>query len=498
MNDRTESPGRREFLGYSAATALLLSRFATAWAGETGTPTAVAIERALRDLAESVDGDLLLPGDPRFEPVRNIGWNVIVPERQPDLIVRAANQSDVVRTLAFARAQQRRVAVRGGGHSWCASAVRDGGVMLDLGHLNSISIDPVSATASVGPTVRGTELLRELAPHGLAFPVAYCPTVPLGGFLLNGGNGLNYNRWGSACSNVLAIDLVLADGREVTVSSEEYPDLFWAARGAGPGFFAVATRFHLALRPLPRALTLSSFVFPADEIPTACELVDDLSGRVARDLNLVLGIASAPRDAAGSHGVTANILGVAFVDSSDEAAAVLAPLNDDPRVKRALASTINAPGDLNGLHAAVGAALPGGYRYAADNIWSNQPLATVLEGVAEHYATAPSPVSNLMVPVFHPDFSLDGTAHSMWGRHLVYEYAIWTDPATDAANQAWHAGVMALIDPHRVGRYVGEADLTRSRESARECYAPEAWDRLRALRGTYDPDGLFFDYLGMA
>lgn len=498
MNDPIESTGRREFLGYAGATTLLMSRFATVWAGDTGAPTAASIERALHALAESVDGEILLPGDVRFEPVRNISWNAWVPERQPDLIVRVANQADVVRTLAFARAQKRRVVVRGGGHSWCASAVRDGGVMLDLGRLNTLSVDPAAATASVGPAIRGTELLAELAPHGLAFPVAYCPTVPLGGFLLNGGNGLNYNRWGSACSNVLAIDLVLADGRELTVSSNKHPDLFWAARGAGPGFFAVATRFHLALRPLPRALTLSSFVFPQAEIATACQLVDDLSARVSRDLNLVLGITAAPIDSADSNSVTANILGIAFVDDKDEAASVLAPLNDDPRVKRTLSSTFNAPGDLNGLHAAVGAALPGGYRYLADNIYSNEPVATVLAGIAEHYATAPSRVSNIMVPCFHPDFSLSGTAHSMWGRQLVYQYAIWTDPATDAANQAWHAGVMARLDPHRVGRYVGEADLTRSRKSASECYAPEAWKRLRTLRENYDPDGMFFDYLGMA
>lgn len=497
MTDPVESPDRRAFLGYTGATALLTSRFAAAWAGETGKPGAADTERALRDLAERLEGDLLLPGDALFEPVRTIGWNVAVPERRPDLIVRVANQSDVVQTLAFAREQQRRVAVRGGGHSWCASAVREGGVLLDLGRLNTLSLDPASATASVGPTLRGTELLRELAPHGLAFPVAYCPTVPLGGFLLNGGNGLNYNRWGSACSHVRAIDLVLADGTEMTTSSDAYPDLFWAARGAGPGFFAVATRFHLSLRPLPRALTLSSFVFPHAEIRTACQLVDDLSARVARDVNLSLGIGAAPAEPSGTGGAIASVLGIAFVDTAEEAAALLAPLNDDPRVKRALTSSINTPSDLNGLHGAVGAALPGGHRYAADNIWSNEPLATLLDGMAEHYAAAPSAVSNLMVPCFHPDFALEGTAHSMWGRNLVYQYTIWTDAATDAPNRAWHAEAMALLDPHGVGRYVGEADLARSRESARECYAPEAWERLRSLRATYDPDGLLYDYLGM-
>lgn len=496
MSEHVKSPARRALLGYCGASVLLMGRFATVWANGTGTPAAAAIEHALRALHESLDGDLLLPADPQFEPSRRIGWNVMLPERRPDMIVRAASQADVVRTLAFAREQSRQVAIRGGGHSWCASALREGGVLLDLGRLDAVMIDPAAATATVGPAVRGTQLLQMLAPHGLAFPVAHCPTVPMGGFLLNGGNGLNYNRWGSACSNVLAVDLVLADGRELTASAEAYPDLFWAARGAGPGFFAVATRFHLALRPLPRAITLSHFVFPNQEIPAACRLVDDLSARVARDVSLVLGIGSPPPGLAGAGGAVASVLGVAFVDTSDEGAAMLEPVNSDPRVKRALSSTINAPSDFNGIHGAVGAALPGGHRYAVDNVWSNQPLSTLMEGFDEHYARAPSKVSNIIAPCFHPEYRHEGTAHSMWGRQLVYHYTVWTDPSMDEANQAWHAEAMSRLDPHMVGRYVGEADLTRP-AAARQCYAPAAWERLRALRAIYDPHALFFDYLGL-
>ena len=328
--------------------------------------------------------------------------------------------------------------------------------------------------------------------------MAYCPTVPLGGFLLNGGNGLNYNRWGSACSHVRAIDLVLADGREITVSDENHPDLFWAACGAGPGFFAVATRFHVALRPLPRALTLSSFVFAFEDAATVWRLVDDLSSSLSRDAGLSVGITTAPQGSANAGKVIVSVLGIAFADNRDQAATLLAPLNGDLRVKKALSSAVNVPSDLNGLHGAVGAALPGGHRYVADNIWSNQPLATVLEGMAEHYAKAPSAVSNIMAPCFHPEFALEGTAHSMWGRQLVLQYTLWTDESMDAPNQAWHADAMSLLDSHKVGRYVGEADLTRSRDPARECYAPPAWQRLRALRAAYDPGGLFFDYLGMA
>ncbi|MGE0486667.1 MAG: FAD-binding oxidoreductase [Gammaproteobacteria bacterium] len=498
MTEPVAAPARRAFLGYCGATTLLMSRFAAVWAEEPGSVGAVTTERALRSLQEDLEGELLLPADALFEPVRRIGWNVMLPERRPDLIVRAANQADVVRTLAFAREQQRRVAVRGGGHSWCASALREGGVMLDLGRFNSLSIDPAAGTASVGPTVRGTELLAALAPHGLMFPVAYCPTVPLGGFLLNGGNGLNYNRWGSGCSHVRAIDLVLADGRELTVSDEVEPDLFWAARGAGPGFFAVATRFHLGLRPLPRAVTLSSFVFSLEQASTAYQLIDDLSADMARDAMLALGLTTAGPAAAGAGGVIASVLGIAFADTSKQAAALLAPLNSDPRVNKARSSTVNLASDLNGVHGAVGAALPGGHRYAVDNIWSNRPLATLMQGMAEHYTKAPSAVSNIMAPCFHPEFTLEGTAHSMWGRQLVYQYALWPDVETDEQNRAWQSEAMSLLDPHRVGRYVGEADLARGPDAARECYQPEAWARLRAVRAAYDADGLFFDYLGMA
>jgi FAD/FMN-containing dehydrogenase len=84
----------------------------------------------------------------------------------------------------------------------------------------------------------------------------------------------------------------------------------------------------------------------------------------------------------------------------------------------------------------------------------------------------------------------------MSGRYLVFNYTVWIEAADDAANRSWHAGATALLDPHKVGRYIGEADLTRGPDVARQCYTPGAWARLRALRATYDPTGMFYDYLG--
>jgi hypothetical protein len=110
----------------------------------------------------------------------------------------------------------------------------------------------------IQPAVTGQELNRQLTPHGLAFPIGHCATVPLSGYLLSGGLGWNSNRWGPACFSVEAADLVTADSSLVTANREHHADLLWAIRGGGPGFFAVVTQYHLRLYPAPRAIVTGS------------------------------------------------------------------------------------------------------------------------------------------------------------------------------------------------------------------------------------------------
>lgn len=486
---------RRDFLGYLAASAALIASTASSWAAQRGALDAEPTAKSLHALDDALEGDLFLPENKRFEPMRGLSWNRMLPERQPDIIVMAKSQADVVATLRFAREQSRQVAVRGGGHSWCSSSLRQSGVLLDLSHLRSLEIDAAQATATIGPAIRGFELIEQAAQHGLMFPVAHCPTVPLSGFLLNGGNGLNFHRLGNAASNVLAIDLVLADGRELTVSSEDHADLFWAARGAGPGFFAVATRYHLKLHRLPRAVTMSTYVFPGSAIGTMTELVDSLSASMSRDVLLALSIGAPPPELAADNDTVGVILAAAYSGSAADAETALKPLNSDPRVARAVSSSMNVQTDLNAILGAFGATLPGGHRYMVDNIWSNVPLAAMLADSPEHYANAPSQKSHIAAICFHPDEQSNGTAYSWLGRYLVYNFTLWTDASDDDANRAWHVGATALLDPYKTGRYVGETDLTKEADVAQQCYTPETWKRLRELRAAYDPAGMFHDYL---
>src|SRR5262249_21377172 len=120
---------------------------------------------------------------------------------------------------------------------------------------SSVTVDVDRRLALVEPAATHRDLARQIAPRGLAFPIGHCPTVGLGGYLLAGGFGWNPASWGPACWSVQAIEVTIADGRHLVADRDHYPDLFWAARGAGPGFPGIVTRFHLELRQLPKIMS---------------------------------------------------------------------------------------------------------------------------------------------------------------------------------------------------------------------------------------------------
>ena len=157
-----------------------------------------------------------------------------------------------------------RIGVRSGGHSWAGNHVRDGGLLLDVSGLDEVSVDAEAMTAAVGPGCRGNDLLEALAAHDLFFPAGHCPGVALGGYLLQGGFGWNGRVHGPACMSVEAIDVVTADGELVRADEDQNADLLWAARGAGPGFFAAVTRFHVRLYRRPKVIANGVYLYPVE------------------------------------------------------------------------------------------------------------------------------------------------------------------------------------------------------------------------------------------
>ena len=218
------------------------------------------------DLQSRIAGRIIDRRHQDYEEVWKQTWNQLRPERYPDLIIQAANDRDVVEAVKFARENRLKVAVRGGGHAWCATPLRKGGMLIDLSRLVEVKIDPGARTAAIQPFISNQDLMRQLEAHQLAFPIGHCPQVKASGYLLSGGIAWNASLWGPATLSVTAVEMVTAEGRLITADAHHNHELFWAARGAGAGMFAVATRFHLKLYSRPPAIHSSTYYYPLSNL----------------------------------------------------------------------------------------------------------------------------------------------------------------------------------------------------------------------------------------
>ena len=454
----------------------------------------------VKELQGRIEVKVTARDDSGYEDLRRgIIWNQLTPERYPRLIVQAASEHDVVEAVRFARARGMKIAVRGGGHSWVGFSLRDESLLIDLGLLKELSVDPAARMAEIQPAVTGRELNRQSSAHGLAFPIGHCSSVPLSGYLLNGGLGWNSNSWGPACLSVQAANVVTADGNLVVADQAQNADLLWAIRGAGPGFFAVVTRYLLKLYPAPLAITTSTYFYPLRHLEEIGAWAADIAGQMPSEVELTLFIAQAPPDLAEqcrpTNGFVCILSATAFLDTEREATAALGLLESCPVAHESLKRDLNQANSFEGLLDLGGMLWPERHRYAADTIWSNSPPGELLAIAREHFMRAPSPKSlavcvistgpqdNVAAP---PD-----SAFSMTGNTLLLFYCIWERPDDDAANAAWHRETIAALDAFAVGHYVGESDIVAKPERAAMSFAPANWRRLQSLRREYDPDDLF-------
>src|SRR3954463_13666232 len=228
----------------------------------TTNETRVLGDATVAELAAELRGSVICPGDPSYDDARAL-WNA-AHDKHPSLIVQCAGPADVAAALRFARSEKLEVAVRGGGHSIAGFSGVDGGVVIDLSLMRGVLVDPVGRRAIVqgGCTWRDVDV--ETQAHGLATTGGLVSTTGVGGFTLGGGIGWLMRRHGLACDNVIAADVVTADGEMVRASADQNPDLLWALRSGG-GNFGVVTSFEYSLHPVGPTVAAGVIFFPGDE-----------------------------------------------------------------------------------------------------------------------------------------------------------------------------------------------------------------------------------------
>ena len=197
---------------------------------------------ALRDFRASLPGELILPDDDGHDSARRV-WNGMI-DKYPAMIIRCANRADVAHAVEFGHLQHLPVAVRGGGHSVIGKSVCDGGIVIDLSQMKGIRVDPATCTARAEAGLTLGEFVRQTQPFGLVTTTGTVAGTGLAGLTLGGGLGWFMGKYGLTIDNLLAVDIVTADGQVLRASATEHPDLFWGVRGGG-GNFGIVTAFAL-------------------------------------------------------------------------------------------------------------------------------------------------------------------------------------------------------------------------------------------------------------
>ena len=439
-------------------------------------------------MAHGFAGTVLRRGDEGYEAARrDTMWNAFVPDRHPDVIVQAVTEQDAVSAVRLARDEGLKIGVRSGGHSWAGNHVRDGGLLLDLSRLDEVTLDVAARTATLQPGKKGNALLDDLEPHGLFFPAGHCVGVGLGGYLLQGGYGWNGRVHGPACMSVTAIDVVTADGELVRASANEHPDLFWAARGSGPGFFGVVTRFHVKLYERPSHITNSVSLYAMEHLEAVFRWAASIGPDVERTMELMVFI---HRDALGEPEIA--VTGPVLAYSQEEADRVASILATCPAPAKMQLTGI--PVTMNDLYAGAHAAYPDEHRYAVDNMWTHAPIDDLLPGLQDIADGLPGGTSHMLWMNWGPCLpERPDMAYSMEDQTYIALYAVWEDAAEDEACIAWATENMRAMNASASGIQLADENL--GRRPAR-FVSDDHLARLDAVRAVYDPAGLFHPWMG--
>jgi FAD/FMN-containing dehydrogenase len=430
-------------------------------------------------LRERVRGEVIAPGDEAYGDARRV-WNGII-DRQPALVVRCTGNADVIATVAFAREHGLPVSVRGGGHNVAGTAVAEGGIVIDLSAMRNVVVDVEKRTVRAGGGARLGDVDHETQAFGLATPFGVVSRTGIGGLTLHGGMGFLTRRLGLSCDNLIAADVVTADGRLVHADAERHPELLWALRGGGGNFGAVTSleyRLHDVGPTVFMAITFYPAEVGAEGLPAFAELLANAPDEL---MGVALYWTAPPEEPFPPewHGRPVFIAAGCWSGKLEDAEEAVRPL-------RELGTPV---ADLSGpMPYVVAQSLfdpeyPDGRRYYWKSAFFSEVGLAEAELVGRYASSRPSALSSIDV------WALGG---AMQNEPEGGSEANWNDPADDEANIAWVReliGEAAALSPG--GTYLNFPGFVEEGEKVlRETYGAN-YERLQEVKAAYDPENVF-------
>ena len=439
---------------------------------------------SIADLRSDLNGEVIGPDDAAYDEARQVFFKGV--DRRPAAVARVAGADDVARVISFARDNGVELAVRSGGHSRAGYGTSEGGVVIDLSGMRALDIAPDLKTAWVETGMTAGEYTEAVGEQGRATGLGDTGSVGIGGITLAGGIGFMVRKNGLTIDNLLAAEVVNADGEIVQVSQESEPDLFWAIRG-GEGNFGVATRLQLRLHEISEIVggmlilpatpdVITGFIEAAEAAPE--ELSTIAAVMVAPPMPFI------PEEA---HGKPVLLVQLADVGPIDQSQGMLAPFRALGEPYTDMVRPMPYPEMYEGEGPPPRYAA--GANFFADAL-SPADAATILERLYQSTAMMKAVQLRVLGGAL-ARVPNDATAFAHRDRRLFVNIAaMYMDPSEKDTHDAWVAGMADSLGKDDSGGYVGFLG-EEDEETVRAAYPGPTWGRLRELKRRYDPANLF-------
>jgi FAD/FMN-containing dehydrogenase len=444
---------------------------------------------ALDQLRSEFRGTVVEPGDAAYDELRGVFNGMF--DRRPRVILRARGAADVVRAVELARSTGVPFAIRSGGHSVAGFSSVEDGIVLDLREMDGVRVDPGRKTVRAQGGVTWGDVDREAQAFGLAVTGGRVTTTGVVGFTTGTGSGWLERKFGFAADNVVAADVVTADGRLVHASESENPDLLWGLRGGG-GNFGVVTEMELRLHALPPIVYGGLLAVPPEKGGELVRLWRDLS-HTNDDIGWAVASVSAPPAPFVPeewHGKRVAAVAGMIAGPHDAAEKILAPI-------RALGPIIDLwqPMPYTMVQGLLDPANP----YGRQNYWRAHNLDDLDDSVVDTFLeaaeTCPSPFTAVIMlngggaaARFGDDDAAISGRNAPFNMHLN---GMWEDPAATAENIEWVKGVSTKLAPHIAQGISLNFQTEVADDRLTESFGKKKIERLRSLKDSYDPANLF-------
>jgi hypothetical protein len=443
-------------------------------------------EAAIREFSSRVRGQLIRPDDDGFDEARTVFYGGL--DRRPALIVRVKDATDISHVIALARESGLELAVRSGGHSVAGHSTTDGGIILDLREMKNLELDVAGRTAWAQTGLTAGEYTAATGAHGLATGFGDTGSVGIGGITLGGGIGYLVRKHGLTIDDLLAAEIVTADGKLLRVDAQRHPDLFWAIRGGG-GNFGVATRFKFRLHQVD-TIVGGMLILPATPEVIASFVAE--AEAAPEELSTIANVMTAPPMPflpAEVHGELVIMAMLVYAGEEVEAGQrAIAPF-------RALAKPIADmlkpmpypeiyPPEEGDYHPTA----------VARTMFIDTIDRDVSQTILEHLRASDAPMRVAQIRVLGGAMArvpAEATAFAHRSSRIMVNVAAFYEGTEErAAREAWVSYFAAALRQGEGGAYVGFLG-EEGEGQIREAYPESTWDRLALIKGRYDPTNLF-------